>query len=137
VRRLFLIGIILTTGLPAFAFPRGPAVVVVGPAFGPYGWYGWYGPYYGPYPYGPHILANAGQVTLDTHIKDAEVFIDGSYAGTVRELKTMMMRAGSYDISVRAPGREPFEQKVYVVAGKTLKLHPDLRVQSTPVPAVR
>ena len=136
MRKLFFIGIVLMTLLPATAFARGPAVVIVGPAFAPYGWYSWYGPY-GPYPYGPYPVANAGQVKLDTRVKDAEVFVDGSYAGTVRELKTMMMRSGSYDISVRASGREIFEQKVYVVAGKTLKLHPDLRVQSTPAPIVR
>lgn len=33
----------------ATAFARGPAMVVVGPGFEPYGWYG---PYYSPYPYG-------------------------------------------------------------------------------------
>ena len=118
----------------ATAFARGPAMVVVGPAFGPYGWYG---PYYGPYPYGPYLVANVGQVKLDTHVKEADVFIDGSYAGTLRDLKTMMMRPGNYDIAVRAPGRETFEQKIYVVAGKTLKLRPELRVQSTPAPTVR
>ena len=134
MRKLFLIGIVLTTLLSATAFARGPAVVVVGPGFGPYGWYG---SYYGPYPYGSYLVANVGQVKLDTHVKEADVFIDGSYAGTIRDLKTMMMRAGSYDISVRAPGRDIFEQKVYVVAGKTLKLRPELRVQSTPAPTVR
>jgi hypothetical protein len=131
VRKLFFVGIVLMTLLPAAAFARG--VVVVGPV-GPYGWYG---PYYGPYGYGPYPVANAGEVKFDTDIKDAEVLINGSYAGTVRKLKTMTMRPGSYDISVRAPGRETFEQKVYVVAGKTLKLHPDLRVQSTSVPTTR
>jgi len=129
MRKLFLVSIILMALLPAAAFARGRGVVVVGPGFAPYGWYG---PYYGPYSYGPYSIANAGQVKLDTQVKEAEVFIEGSYAGKVRELKTMMMRPGSYDISVRAPGRETFEQKVYVVAGKTLKLHPELRVQSTP-----
>jgi PEGA domain len=134
VRKLFLIGIVLMTLFSATAFARGPAMVVVGPAFGPYGWYG---PYYGSYPYGPYLVANVGQVKLDTHVKEADVFIDGSYAGTLRDLKTMMMRPGNYDISVRAPGRETFEQKIYVVAGKTLKLRPELRVQSTPAPTAR
>ena len=134
MRKLFLIGTVLMTLFSATAFARGPAMVVVGPAFGPYGWYG---PYYGPYPYGPYLVANVGQVKLDTHVKEADVFIDGSYAGTLRDLKTMMMRPGNYDISVRAPGRESFEQKIYVVAGKTLKLRPELRVQSAPTPTVR
>ena len=134
MRKLFLIGIVLMTLLSATAFARGPAMVVVGPGFGPYGWYG---SYYGPYPYGPYLAANVGQVKLDTHVKEADVFIDGSYAGTLRDLKSMMMRPGNYDISVRAPRREVFEQKIYVVAGKTLKLRPELRVQSTPAPTVR
>ena len=134
MRKLFLIGTVLMTLFSATAFARGPAMVVVGPAFGPYGWYG---PYYGPYPYGPYLVANVGQVKLDTHVKEADVFIDGSYAGTLRDLKSMMMRPGNYDIAVRAPGRETFEQKIYVVAGKTLKLRPELRVQSTPAPTAR
>src|SRR6202035_2542641 len=122
------------TLLSATAFGRGPAMVVVGPGFGAYRWHACY---YGPYPYGPYLVANVGQVKLDTHVKEADVFIDGSYAGTLRELKSMMMRPGNYDISVRAPGRETFEQKIYVVAGKTLKLRPELRVQSTPAPTAR
>ena len=134
MRKLFLIGIVLMMLLSATAFARGPAMVVVGPGFGPYGWYG---SYYGPYRYGPYLVANVGQVKLDTHVKDADVFVDGSYAGTLRDLKTMMMRPGNYDISVRAPGREAFEQKIYVVAGKTLKLRPELHVQTTPAPTVR
>lgn len=136
MRKLFLMGVLLMALLPAAAFAR-RTVVVVGSGFGP-GWYGygWYGPY-GPYAYGPYSGANAGEVKFNTDIKDAEVLINGSYAGTVRHLKTMMMRPGSYDISVRAPGRETFEQKVYVVAGKTLKLQPELRVQSTPAPNTR
>ena len=118
--------------LPGAAFARGGVVVV-----GPVGPYGWYGPYYGPYGYGAYPVANAGEIKLDTDVKDAEVLINGSYAGTVRKLKTMTMRPGNYDISVRAPGRETFEQKVYVVAGKTLKLRPDLRLQSAPASTTR
>src|SRR5258708_30489575 len=131
MRKLFLVSIMLMALLPAAAFARGRGVVVVGPGFAPYGWYG---PYYGPYSYGPYSIANAGQVKLDTQVKEAEVFIEGSYAGKVRELKTMMMRPASYDISVRAPGRETFEQKVYVVAGETFFVYPALPLLHTPPP---
>jgi hypothetical protein len=75
---------------------------------------------------------NAGEVKLDTKIKDADVFIDGSLAGATGHLKTMQLRAGSYDLQIRAPGRVPFEQKIYVVAGKVLTLHPDLAVVTAP-----
>lgn len=133
MRKALLIGAALIAILPAAAFARGRAVVIVGPAFGPYGWYGWYGPYYDVYPYGPYGKA-AGEVKLDSNVKDAEVYINGNYAGTVKKLKTLMLSPGAYDISVRAPGRESFDEKIYIVAGKTLKLHPDLRVQNTPQP---
>ena len=65
-----------------------------GPGFGP--WYGAYGPY-GAFPYG--IAPNAGQVKFDTKVKDAQVFVNGNFAGTVGGLKTMTMRAGDYTTS--------------------------------------
>ncbi|MGC1435917.1 MAG: PEGA domain-containing protein [Terriglobales bacterium] len=100
--------------------------VVVAPAFG----WGGYASYWGPYPYGYYGYAPAtGAVKFDTSIKDAEVYIDAAYAGTVGRLKTMYLRPGSYDIELRAPGRTQFDKKVYVAAGKTLHLNPDLRVQ--------
>jgi hypothetical protein len=55
--------------------------------------------------YPPFGVPNAGEVKLDTNIKDAEVFINGYYAGTVGQLKTMTMRAGNYSLEIRAPGR--------------------------------
>ena len=90
---------------------------------------GWYDPYYGAYPYPTSYLApNAGIVKLDTPVKDAEVFINGSYAGTAGKLKTMTMLAGNYTIELRAPGRESFKKDIFVTAGKTMKLSPDLHV---------
>jgi hypothetical protein len=105
--------------------------VIVAPAFG----WGGYAPYWGPYPYpyGYYGYAPAtGAVKFDTSVKEAEVYIDGAYAGTVGKLKTMYLRPGSYDMEVRAPGRTEFDKKVYVAAGKTLHLNPDLRVQAQP-----
>jgi hypothetical protein len=133
MKRLLLVGVAFLAMLPMTAAARARVGVFIGPRFGfapygfaPYGWYGWYGPYYGMYPYGYFGPPAAGEVKLDTNIKDAQVFIDGHYAGTVGQLKTITMRPGSYDIEIRAPGRAPFRQDIYVVAGKTLKLHPDL-----------
>lgn len=128
MKKLILASVVLMALLPTTALARG--VVAVGPAFGPYGWYG---PYYGMYPYGPYFAGSAaGIVKLDTKVKDAEVFVNGAYAGTVGQLKTMMMRSGTYDILIRAAGRASFEQHIYVVAGKTLKLQPDLHLQGSP-----
>ncbi len=101
--------------------------VGMGPAI--YG--GWYGPYWGPY-WGPAYMGpyyaypNSGQVKLDTKVKDALVFIDGSYAGTTHENKTMRLRPGAYNIEIREGGKTSFAEKVYVVAGSTLHLRPEL-----------
>jgi hypothetical protein len=106
--------------------------VFVGPRFG----LGWYSPYWGAYPYGYYGYGYGAPVTgavkFDTHVKDAEVYINGAYAGTVAHVKTMNLRPGSYDIEVRAVGRAQFDRKVYVTAGKTLHLNPDLRVEAQP-----
>jgi hypothetical protein len=113
---------------PLAAYGR-PVRVFVGPSFG----WGWYSPYWGAYPYGYYGYAPAtGALKFDTNVKDAEVYIDGAYAGTVGKLKTMNLRPGSYDIEVRAPGRTQFDKKVYIAGGKTLHLNPDLRVQAQP-----
>jgi len=86
-----------------------------------YGTWGGYGGIYGGYG-----TPNAGRVKFDTKVKDAEVFIDGSYAGTVGQLKTITLKTGSYDIEVRSSGRRAFAQRIYVVGGKTVKLRPNL-----------
>jgi len=109
--------------LPAFAAGRG---FRGGGGFG-YGPGYWGGPgYYSPYAFG---TPNAGELKLDTNVKEAEVFINGAFAGTAGKLKTMYMHPGTYNVELRAPGRTRFQEKVYIVAGKTLKLHPDLHVQ--------
>jgi hypothetical protein len=56
------------------------------------------------------------------------VLIDGAFAGTVGELKTLRLKPGAYNVEVRAVGRTRYEERVYVVAGRTLKLRPELRV---------
>ena len=90
------------------------------PYWGSY--WGWGPSYYGPYYANP----NSGEVKLDTKVKDAEVFINGSYAGTTKQNKSMYLRPGSYNIEIREAGRRAYAEQVYVVAGKTLHLHPEL-----------
>jgi hypothetical protein len=134
MKRLILTGAVLLAMLPAAAAAR----VIVRPGFGVYygAPYGWYAPYWGPYPYywghywGPYVAPNAGQVKLDTKVKDAEVLINGRYAGTVHELKTMTLRVGDYSIDVRFPGHVPFHRDIHVVAGRTIKLHPGLELEA-------
>jgi hypothetical protein len=96
-------------------------------------YYGWYAPYWGPYwGYGPgywgpyYAQPDAGEVRLETKVKTADVFINGSYAGTTKQNRSMYLRPGSYNIEIREAGRTQFAEKIYVVAGKTLKLRPEL-----------
>ena len=128
---LLVFGVALIATLPASAAARFRGGFIVGPIIRPWGWYDpfFYGPYYGAYavPY-----RNAGQVKLDTNVKDAEVFINGAYAGTAGKLKSMWLRPDTYDLEIRAPGRTSYAERIYVVAGKTLRLHADLRVQARP-----
>lgn len=99
--------------------------VVGGPVYYGPGWYSpFWGAYWGPGPY--YSFPHAGQVKLDTKIKDAQVFVNGAYAGTTKENKTMHLRPGSYNIEIREAGQTAFTQQVYVTAGQTLHLHPEL-----------
>jgi hypothetical protein len=85
----------------------------------------WYSPYWGPAYYGGYY-PYAGQVKLDTKVRDAEVFINGAFAGTTHQNKTMHLRPGGYNIEIREAGVPKFTERVYVVPGKTLHLHPTL-----------
>jgi hypothetical protein len=100
--------------------------VVVGGYFGPGfyapAYYGWYGPAYAV-PYAAVPAPNVGKVRFDTKMKDAGVFVDGGYAGTVRQLGTFPLRPGSHDIELRDPsGHTIFQERIDVLAGKTIKL---------------
>jgi hypothetical protein len=118
----------LLTLAPASASAAVRGFVVVGR---PHYYGGWYQPYWGPYwgsAYGGYYNAhpNSGEVKLDTKVKDARVFINGAYAGTTRQNKSMYLRPGSYNIEIREAGRTQYAERVYVVVGKTLHLRPEL-----------
>ncbi len=108
--------LILAAGLMTLAPLGASAAVFVG---GPY-WGGYGGPrYYYPYGY-------AGEVKLHTKVKNAEVFLNGAFAGDTHHNKTMHLRPGTYNLEIRELGVTKFSQQVYVAAGKTLDLYPTL-----------
>jgi hypothetical protein len=85
--------------------------------------YGWYGPGWAPYASVP--APNVGKVKFDTKAKDAMVYVDGGYAGTVGSLKTFPLRAGTHNIELRDPsGHAYFQESVNVIGGKTTTLNP-------------
>jgi hypothetical protein len=124
-KRLLILAVAVMTLAPVSASAAG-FVVVGRPYYG-----GFYRPFWGPYwgpAYGGYYYAypNSGEIKLDTKVKDAQVFINGAYAGTTHENRTMHLRPGSYNIDIREAGESRYAQKVYVAAGKTLHLHPEL-----------
>ena len=77
---------------PAASAAHGVVVVRPGPVFvGP----GYYGPYWGPgygaygYPY-----ANSGEVKIETKVRDPNVFVNGGFAGTTKDARTLHLRPG-------------------------------------------
>jgi hypothetical protein len=100
--------------------PAAVRVFVGGPVVG----YGFYRPaYWGPGP-GYYAYSNAGTVKIDSKAKEAEVFINGAYAGLVKDNRTMHLRQGNYTIEVRSGGVNTFSENVYVTAGKTIHINP-------------
>jgi hypothetical protein len=84
---------------------------------------GWYDPWFAPYApvyFAPQI--NNGQVNLQTADKNAEVYLDGAYAGPASKLKSFWLAPGVYQLEVRAVGQTPQEKRIYVLTGKTLKI---------------
>jgi PEGA domain len=113
---------LLLAGAMVALAPLGASAAVrvfVGP---PVVGYGFYGPaYYGP---GIYAYSNTGTLKIDSKAKDAEVFVNGAYAGTVKDNRTMHLRQGSYNIEIRHAGETTFSESVYVTAGKTLHINP-------------
>ena len=125
-----ILGAFLIMTLPASSAGRFRGGIVVRPAFGSWGWhdpffygpYGWYGSY-GPY---PEYYSNMGELKLKTNVKDSDVYINGAYAGKAAKLKTMRLRPDAYNLEIRAAGYVPYAERIYLLAGKTIKVNVDL-----------
>lgn len=122
MKRVLLVFAALLATLPASAGIHYRTGVFIGPAYGPWGWYGPYAPYYG-YPVAVH--RNAGQVKIDTKEKNAQVFLNGAYAGSVKEVNSMWLRPGKYDLEIRSAEGATFDSQIFVVNGKTMHIKPD------------
>jgi PEGA domain len=101
---------------------------------GPYGFYPYSGvyssvlwePFWGGFPFYPAGYFQPGDgkgvVRLTTDPKDASVYLNGGYAGTADHLKTVWLEPGAYDLSVSASNYTTYEQRIYVLSGKSLKI---------------
>ncbi len=102
----------------------------------------WVGSLYGPQfydpllPYPPACSVDRsgvdrdhfGRVELENVAADAQVFIDGGLAGTGSDLKSFYLKPGAYPLSIKRPGYESFNTKLYVLSRKTL--HVDVPIPS-------
>ena len=110
----------------------------------PYGYgafglgYFYYDPYdYYSYPY-PGYRFNGygygypiGELRLKVQPRDADVFVDGYFAGRVDDFdgifQALELEAGAYSIEIVAPGYEPIQFDVRIQPGRKITYDGDLR----------
>jgi hypothetical protein len=142
MKKTMLAKTLLTVGMLTAALPAAEARgfrggVFVGPVitpvyrpwgyWGPYGYPGYWGSgYYGGFGYPISSHPNAGQLKIDTKQKDAQVYINGAYAGLAKDMKSTWLKQGTYDLELRAPDGQNFATQIYVVSGKTMHIHPQM-----------
>ena len=128
-----------SVGLASFGFSYSG----YGPGF--YASYG-YGPRYGygyaPYGYGPYAFGpippsgystsfDTGAIRLKIRPRDAQVFVNGYYAGLVDDFdgtfQELRLEQGGHKIEIRMPGFEPLQLDVHVQPNRTVTIREDLR----------
>jgi PEGA domain-containing protein len=136
--------------LPGGHYYRGPNVYR--PYYAsPYYWYGgFYGGYYYSYPlyfsagvgpYAPYYYGYpwypydpAASLRLQVTPRHAEVFVDGSYAGTVDDFDGSFQRLrlypGDHTVEVFLPGHRTLMQRIYLQPGKTFTVRAALQALS-------
>jgi hypothetical protein len=71
---------------------------------------------------GIDIQSGMGEVGLSSNVEHADVFIDGSYAGKVGDLSTLLLEPGPYELEVLSDAHEPFRMRIFVLLGKNLEI---------------
>jgi hypothetical protein len=107
---------------------------------GPYwGWGGywwdpfWYGPYWG-YPYYRYwdrgYYDDSAELRLEVRPKDAQVYVDGYYAGIVDDFngvfQRLHIRPGRHELALYMPGYRTVRQNLYLSVGQDSKVKFDL-----------
>ena len=68
----------------------------------------------------------SGSLRLQVNPREAEVFVDGYYAGTVDNFdgtfQRLHVQPGEHDLEVFLPGHRSYQQKVYLQPGKTFNV---------------
>ena len=113
----------------------GRVVVVGGGYYSPYydpfffgdPWYGYQYPYPPrPYGYGYRSYGPEASVRLDVKPKEAEVYVDGYYAGVVDDFdgtfQRLRVEPGEHEIELWLEGYRPVKQKVYLTQDNTFRV---------------
>ena len=112
-------------------FYYGPGFGYFGPSFGAY-----YGNYWGGYYGGPGYVDyghayDIGELRLQVSPRNAQVFVDGGYAGTVDDydgtFQSLKLESGSYSIRLQAPGYQTIEFNVRITPTQKITYREDLR----------
>jgi len=87
---------------------------------------------YGPYPmFGGATAFSTGGVRLKMQPRDAQVFVDGYYAGIVDDFdgifQSLRLAPGGHKLEVRMPGFETFTLDVHVQPDRTMTVKDTLR----------
>lgn len=130
-----------TTAQAQHRYRRAPVRVVVAPYYSPFLYSGWgydpwfgdaqWGGVYGPYsPYRHYNVDPGGSVKLEVKPKQAEVYVDGYYAGVVDDFDGIFQRLriepGEHELSLYLEGYRTVHQKVYLTPDNTFKLKYDM-----------
>ncbi len=105
--------------------------------YGPYGYpFGFYGYPYGPYGY--YYGRPLGEVHVKSPDSNAQIFINGAFAGRAHDLKRFYLVPGTYDVEQHI-GNDVQKQHVFVIADRNLKIDfgpaPAASPQPAPAPA--
>jgi len=92
-----------------------------------YNYYGGYGGYYGQ----SYSAFDIGELRLDVSPRDAQVYVDGYYAGIVDDydgaFQALKLESGAYRIEISAPGYETLAFDVRITPGQRIRYRGDLR----------
>lgn len=92
--------------------------------------YDYYGTYSGEYGY------PTGELRLQVRPRDAQVFVDGAYAGTVDQFdgtfQSLRLEGGDYQVEVVLPGYEPLDFDVHITPGEKVTYKGDLLPEQQP-----
>jgi hypothetical protein len=96
-------------------------------AWSPYYWSPFWN-YYAPMYYSgfyPGYLRSPGPAMGEVKLtapEDAEVYLNGAFAGAADDLKTIWLEPGAYDVEVRPRTGDAYTRRIYVLSGKRLKI---------------